>query len=153
MNSRRVVDIGSNRTLPTKVSKFLSATRPHLLLGLGGDVVETAEMFQVNFSEQAMRELNQLPLPKHITFHSIIGDKGKGNSLHSSDGVVPYWSSHVGPVSSELIVPSNHSVPCNIQAASEIRRILFLHLKEEGKLKSGGDGSTRVALPAKFGAE
>ena len=104
-------------------------------------------------NSRGFKGLNQLPLPKHITFHSIIGDKGKGNSLHSSDGVVPYWSSHVEPVSSELIVPSNHSVPCNIQAASEIRRILFLHLKEEGKLKAGGDGSTRVAHPAKLGAE
>ena len=104
-------------------------------------------------NSRGFKGLNQLPLPKHITFHSIIGDKGKGNSTESSDGVVPYWSSHVGPVSSELIVPSNHSVPCNIEAAKEIRRILFLHLKEEGKLKAGGDGSKRVALPAKLGAE
>ncbi len=72
--------------------------------------------------------LGNLPLPRHITFHSIIGDRGKGDTPHSSDGVVPYWSSHVGPVASELIIPSNHSVPDNPKAAAELERILKLHL-------------------------
>jgi pimeloyl-ACP methyl ester carboxylesterase len=80
--------------------------------------------------------MNKLPLPKGITFHSIIGDKGDGDTPESSDGVVPYWSSHIEPVASELIVPSNHSVPNNPEAADEIKRILFLHLKEEGLLDS-----------------
>jgi pimeloyl-ACP methyl ester carboxylesterase len=73
--------------------------------------------------------LSNLPLPKNITFHSVIGDRGKGDSPKSSDGVVPYWSSHVTPVASELIVPSNHSVPNNLQASEELKRILKLHLK------------------------
>lgn len=89
--------------------------------------------------------LNQLPLPKNITFHSIMGDKGHGDTPESSDGVVPYWSSHVEPVASELIVPSNHSVPSDPAAADEIRRILFLHLMNEGKLKPGQGDSPRVA--------
>jgi hypothetical protein len=72
--------------------------------------------------------LNKLALPGKITFHSIIGDRGKGNTPDSSDGVVPYWSSHVSPVASEKIVPSNHSVPDNAEAAEELKRILKLHL-------------------------
>jgi hypothetical protein len=72
--------------------------------------------------------LNKLPLPKDITFHSIIGDRGKGDTPNSSDGVVPYWSSHVAPVASEKIVPSNHGVPDHPQAAEELKRILKLHL-------------------------
>lgn len=72
--------------------------------------------------------LNKLPLPKDITFHSIIGDRGKGDTPNSSDGVVPYWSSHVTPVASEKIVPSNHSVPDSPEAAAELKRILKLHL-------------------------
>ncbi len=74
--------------------------------------------------------LASMPLPKGIHFHSIIGDRGKGNSPESSDGIVPYWSSHVAPVDSELIVPSNHSVPDNEQASAELKRILKLHLKQ-----------------------
>ena len=83
---------------------------------------------------RAYAGLNQLPLPENIKFHSIVGDKGHGDTPKSSDGVVPYWSSHVKQVESELIVPSNHSVPNCPQAAAEIKRILLLHLKEEGML-------------------
>ncbi len=57
--------------------------------------------------------LNKLPLPGRVTCHSVIGDRAKGDTPNSSDGVVPYGSSHVTPVASELIVPSNHSVPDN----------------------------------------
>jgi hypothetical protein len=42
---------------------------------------------------------------------------------------VPYWSSHVAPVESELIVPCNHSVPDSLEAAQELRRILKAHLE------------------------
>jgi hypothetical protein len=72
--------------------------------------------------------LNKLPLPSNIAFHSIIGDRGKGDTPDSSDGVVPYWSSHVTPVASEKIVPSNHGVPDNSEAAEELKRILKQHL-------------------------
>jgi hypothetical protein len=70
------------------------------------------------------KALDTIPLPGRITFHSIIGDRGKCNTPASSDGVVPYWSSHITPVASELIVPSHHSP----MAAAELKRILKLHL-------------------------
>ncbi len=79
-------------------------------------------------NNRATKVIGNLPLPRHITFHSIIGDRGKGDTPDSSDGVVPYWSSHVEPVKSELIVPSNHSVPDNPQAATELEHILKKHL-------------------------
>lgn len=74
--------------------------------------------------------LGKLPLPERIEFHSLIGDRGKGNTPDSSDGVVPYWSSHLSPVRSERIVPSDHSVQNHPEAAEELKRILRLHLKE-----------------------
>jgi len=77
--------------------------------------------------------LNKLPLPGRVTCHSVIGDRAKGDTPNSSDGVVPYGSSHVTPVASELIVPSNHSVPDNPEATRELNRILQLHLKESTK--------------------
>ncbi len=77
---------------------------------------------------RATRALNQLALPPDIASHSVIGDRGRGDTPESSDGVVPYWSSHVPSVVSEKIVPSNHGVPDCPNAAEELKRILKLHL-------------------------
>jgi hypothetical protein len=41
-----------------------------------------------------------------------------------SDGVVPYWSSHMDTAESELIVPSGHDAHQNPQAIAEVERIL-----------------------------
>ena len=78
-------------------------------------------------------EVNKLPIAPGIPYHSIIGDRGKGDTPNSSDGVVAYWSSHLKGAQSELIVPSNHSAPRNGQAIAEVDRILKLELKKEGR--------------------
>ena len=65
--------------------------------------------------------------------HSIIDDRGRGDSPDSSDGVVPYWSSHLDEAVSEKIVPSDHGAPSNPEAIEDILRILRLHLKEGGR--------------------
>jgi pimeloyl-ACP methyl ester carboxylesterase len=65
-------------------------------------------------------------------YHSIIGDRGKGDSPNSTDGVVPYWSSHLEGAKSELIVPGPHG-SCNLpQTIAELNRILRLHLRASG---------------------
>jgi pimeloyl-ACP methyl ester carboxylesterase len=71
--------------------------------------------------------INKIPTAPGIPFHSIIGDRGKGDSPNSSDGVVAYWSSHFPGAASELIVPSNHSSPLNPEAIAEVHRILKLN--------------------------
>ena len=74
--------------------------------------------------------LNQLPITPGIPYHTIVGDRGKGDSPKSSDGVVPYWSSHQGGAKSELIVPSDHGAHKTEQAIAEVDRILRLNLKQ-----------------------
>ena len=69
--------------------------------------------------------VNKIPITPGIPYHSIIGDRGRGDTPKSSDGVVAYWSSHLDGAQSELIVPSNHSSPRNPQAIAEVRRILL----------------------------
>jgi pimeloyl-ACP methyl ester carboxylesterase len=59
--------------------------------------------------------------------HSIIGDRGRGDTPNSSDGVVPYWSSHLDTAKSELIVPTGHGAMNSPLAISEIQRILRLN--------------------------
>jgi pimeloyl-ACP methyl ester carboxylesterase len=68
-----------------------------------------------------------LPIPASIPYHSIIGDRGKGDTPNSSDGVVAYWSSHMPGAVSEKIVPSNHSSHQHPEAIEEVRRILKQH--------------------------
>jgi hypothetical protein len=71
--------------------------------------------------------INTVPITPGIPYHSIIGDRGRGDSPNSSDGVVPYWSSHLDGAASECIVPSDHSSPKNPEAIAEVHRILKLN--------------------------
>jgi hypothetical protein len=71
--------------------------------------------------------INKIPMTKIIPYHSIIGDRGRGDTPNSSDGVVAYWSSHLDGARSERIVPSGHGSPLNPQAISEVHRILKLN--------------------------
>ena len=78
--------------------------------------------------------INELPTAKGIPYHSIIGDRGKGGNRDrtkpvSTDGIVPYWSSHIDGARSELIVPSDHWSNRHPQAIEEVRRILMEHLR------------------------
>ena len=70
-------------------------------------------------------------LPIEAIHHSIIGDRGRGDSPNSSDGVVPYWSSHLSSAASEKIVPAGHEAMADPQAIAEIRRILLMHIGVE----------------------
>jgi hypothetical protein len=77
--------------------------------------------------------LNTLPIADHIPYHSIIGDRGRGDTPNSSDGVVPYWSSHLEGAQSERIVPSDHGAHQNKEGIDEVHRILLLNLTQQEK--------------------
>jgi hypothetical protein len=71
-----------------------------------------------------VRTLNKLPISDRIPYYSIMGDRGRGDTPNSSDGVVPYWSSHLDRAQSERIVPSGHPAHQNKQGMEEVDRIL-----------------------------
>ena len=77
--------------------------------------------------------MNTLPIAKGIPYHSVIGDRGRGDTPNSSDGVVAYWSSHLDGAKSELIVPSNHGANQNPQGIAEVSRILKEHLGNQNQ--------------------
>lgn len=115
---------------------------PSYLTDVRNDVasvlVADAAGLQLNFAPNSIdtlspnnrfvREVNRLPVAPDVPFHSIIGDRGRGDTPDSSDGVVAYWSSHMAGAASEKIVPSNHSAHQNPEAIEEVKRILKLHL-------------------------
>jgi hypothetical protein len=59
-----------------------------------------------------------------VPYNTIIGDRGRGDSPNSSDGIVPYWSSHMKSAETEHIVPSNHGAHQDPCAIAEVLRIL-----------------------------
>ena len=79
-------------------------------------------------------------LPIRPPYHTIIGDRGRGEIPNSSDGVVPYWSSHLAGAQSELIVPGPHGSYALPQTIAELERILSLHL---ATLSRSGSGDTK----------
>lgn len=61
-----------------------------------------------------------------VPYNSIIGNQGKNNVplAKSSDGVVPYWSSHLDGAESEIIVPTGHDAFDSPKSVTEVLRIL-----------------------------
>ena len=81
-----------------------------------------------------VRAIQTMPFTAGIPYNVISGDRGKGGNKDRtrpvmSDGIVPYWSSHLDGAQSELVVPSNHSAHQNPQTIAEVKRILKLHAR------------------------
>jgi len=83
-----------------------------------------------------IQSLAKIAIARGIPFHSIIGDRGRGDGEQGSDGVVPYKSSHLEGAQSELIVPSDHAATAHPLTVLEVKRILKLHLQQAGLLSS-----------------
>lgn len=77
---------------------------------------------QLSPDSYAIRGLTPLAV-RNVPIHSIIGDRGRGDTPRSSDGIVPYWSSHLSR-GTETIVPSDHSVQDAKEAADDLARLL-----------------------------
>jgi len=82
-----------------------------------------------------VKAVNTIPLTGGIPYHVICGDRGKGGNKDTtkpimSDGLVPYWSSHLDGAKSERIVPSSHNAQQTPAAIAEVKRILKVHAKQ-----------------------
>ena len=79
---------------------------------------------------RTIKAVSNLRFPDEMHVHSVIGSRlGK----LKTDGIVPYWSSHIDEAESERVIESNHSVPKQKMAAEETLRILREHLTETGR--------------------
>jgi hypothetical protein len=121
--------------LPKRLSIDLLDAATHSVLTIpeqaNGNVRAPTSIRSLSPDSRSIIGLGKLPLPPRVRCHSIIGDRGRGGDpWKSSDGVVPYWSSHITPVESELIVPHHHGVPDHADTAKELERIFRLHLEE-----------------------
>lgn len=71
-------------------------------------------------------------MPVAVPFHSIIGNEAKAGVAGGTDGIVPYWSSHLDGAQSELIVKSGHGAHEHPLAIREVRRIMQEHMQKQG---------------------
>jgi pimeloyl-ACP methyl ester carboxylesterase len=142
---------------PHRGSKMASGGIGALAIKLISLPVDLATTMKSEIPEETLRKINNGRLPNSVSnlapkapylavlnklsiqapYHSIIGDRGRGDSPNSTDGVVPYWSSHLDGAQSEVIVPGPHGA-CELpQTIAELDRILRLHLKSSGGRSAG----------------
>jgi len=115
--------------LPTNVMKFnaelLSPQVDDLFKVPVGRKYTSRESLEPGAPMVAAMDLS--PYKKGVIYHSVMGDRGKGDTPNSSDGVVEYWSSHQDGAASELIVPTDHGSYKHPKAIEELRRVLLEH--------------------------
>ena len=132
-------------TLPTRLTAVMmdSLTGTDLAKLTGSSKRLPNSITGLKPTSPALPVINSVPIG--IPYHSIIGDRGKGDSPNSTDGVVAYWSSHLNGAQSECIVPGPHG-SCELpQTIAELDRILRLHVG----IKSTSKPATTVAQAAR----
>jgi hypothetical protein len=112
--------------LPLDLWNEIPETIAHALNFNGRRAILPTSIQGLSPNSPLLHALDRLPI--QAVHHSIIGDRGRGDTPNSSDGVVPYSSSHLASAQSEKIVPTGHEAMDNPQAVEEIRRILLLNL-------------------------
>jgi hypothetical protein len=75
------------------------------------------------------KALDGAPFAPGLNYYSIIGDRGKGGGINSTDGIVGYWSSHIDGAQSELVVPTGHDAHLHPKTIADLRRILLSNLR------------------------
>lgn len=117
--------------LPLDTFNYASGNLLSSATGMGSSVLTESHSSIANLdvNSPVLLAILKQPMPRKPVIHSIIGDRGKASGVGSSDGVVPYWSSHLDGVKSEFWIPASHTTATgNPQNARELRRILYEHL-------------------------
>jgi pimeloyl-ACP methyl ester carboxylesterase len=134
---------------PHRGSKMASGGIGSLAISLISLPADLTTTMKSEIPEETLRKINNGRLPNSVSnlkpnapylqvlnkesiqvpYNSIIGNRGRPGPLaDSSDGVVPYWSSHLDGAQSECIVPGPHG-SCQLpQTIAELDRILRLHV-------------------------
>ena len=123
----------------------------HSINELSGNVLSSTTALGQSVFDEPSSSINNLevnspillalleqPIPYKPKMHSIIGDRGKGSGKGSSDGVVPYWSSHLDDVQSEYFIHASHTTATNNRSnVEQVRAILYEHVGERVPVPAG----------------
>ena len=117
--------------LPTSLVRFQTRVLSSLVDVLDGLKVSRRSFTGIDsLSPEApiYKAFEHAPFAPGLAYHSVIGDRGRGDSPQSSDGIVGYSSSHLDGAESELIVPTGHDVQTHQKTETEIQRLLLSYL-------------------------
>jgi hypothetical protein len=121
-----------NESIKKVMNKMLVKSK---LKGNDDPVYVATGLDNLDPSNRMLKALAALKFDPEVKYHTISGNHDEAGVPGGTDGVVPYFSSHLDGAVSELVVKSGHNVQENLTAIEEVRRILLLHLKENGLLK------------------
>ena len=108
--------------LPVSIISTLQSSVIETFETVNGKVILPNSINGLSPKSRVLIAMDKLPI--RVPHHSIVGDRGKGNTPNSTDGVVPYWSSHLASACSERIVPGPHGSYELPETIAELRRIL-----------------------------
>jgi hypothetical protein len=116
--------------LPSQLVDVLKTSAGAAMRAAFGRKVMPNSIYGLSPENPMLKVLDKAPI--QAPHHTIFGDRGIHNEPNSTDGVVPYWSSHLDTALSEKSVPGPHG-SCELpQTISELQRILHLDLKAGG---------------------
>jgi pimeloyl-ACP methyl ester carboxylesterase len=125
--------VSSIAKVPEQLLSFQLPAAARSLTDLGRSILLDADPIDaiqgLRYGNPVLRFNESRNVASWIPYHSIIGDRGRGDTPDSSDGVVPYSSSHLAGAQSELIIPSGHRAHVHPRGIAELKRILRLHLQ------------------------
>lgn len=129
--------------LPTQMTDVLGDVITNNPDALKSNIQDTlTSVDQLDPAAPALQVLSHRPRPPNVHYHSVVGVV-KSNNVYQEvrdllnwddapgDGVVRYDSAHLNDAESELVVTADHmKVHHHPKAVQEVRRILYLHLKQ-----------------------
>ncbi|MBT8778656.1 esterase/lipase family protein [Akkermansia muciniphila] len=142
---QRLIDLPAD--MLEEVTRIATLSRGMFLLNPLQLKDELTSIRQLSPNSSLVKYMSELRGSPSVPVHSIIGDRGRNDTPHSSDGVVKYRSSHLDWSESEKIVPSGHSVQDDPAAAVELRRILREHLARVKGCQALEEADARAATP------
>lgn len=142
---QRLIDLPAD--MLEEVTRIATLSRGMFLLNPLQLKDELTSIRQLSPNSSLVKYMSELRGSPSVPVHSIIGDRGRNDTPHSSDGVVKYRSSHLDWSESEKIVPSGHSVQDDPAAAVELRRILREHLVRVKGRQALEEADARAATP------
>jgi pimeloyl-ACP methyl ester carboxylesterase len=100
-----------------------------------------------------LMKLGDLGIDRSVRSHSVISDLRDPPKPDGTDGIVPFSSSHLDGVASELLVHGVHTCLNHPSVIEEIERVLLEHLKNESVLRLGDQRSRSPKMARPPGRE